>query len=116
VLDAEPAVRIDSSEDGATRRVLPPVERAKNRVIIIKQGQKYLWASRGGRELVHNASGAFHYFVDPLGSGYVKVKDMKLMGVSYKGSRYYFMEHVTIHLASITYWGASDRFDLSGVD
>jgi hypothetical protein len=114
VLDAEPTVRNDSSEDAATRHVLPPVERAKNRAIIIKRDDKYFWASRGGRELVHHASGAFDYFIEPGGSGYVKVFDSHSMPTDLrpKGPRYQYMEHVTIMLYSITYWGSTDRLDL----
>jgi len=114
VLDAEPAVRIDSNEDATTRRVLPAVERAKNRVVIIKRGGKYLWASREGRELIHHTSGPFHYFVDPSGAGYVKVFDSYYLpaGNREKGPRYRLMEHVTAMMGSITYWGWTDTFDI----
>jgi hypothetical protein len=112
VLDAEPTVRVDSNENAATRRVLPAVERAKNKVIIIKKGAHYLWASRGGRELVHQTSGAFDYFIEPGGAGYIKVFDTHYASADpqTKGPRYQFMEHVTLMLNSITYWGTTNRF------
>lgn len=111
VLDAEPTVQIESSEDATKRVVLPSEERARNKVIIIKQGEKYLWASREGRELAHHVSGSFHYFVAPGGAGYVKVFAVpaKQRG---RGAHYYFMEHVTVGMASISYWGETEMFNL----
>jgi hypothetical protein len=114
VLDAEPTVRIDSAENAATRRVLPDLERAKNRVIIVKRDGKYLWASREGRELIHRVSGMFHCFIDPTGGGYVKILDSHEVPLKLRtpGPRYRFMEHVTEGLGSITYWGGTDDFQL----
>src|SRR5580765_70259 len=76
VLSAEPSVRVDSNGDETSRRQLSAVERAQNRVIIIRQGNRYLWASREGRELIRvDSGGAFTLFLDAGGTGYVKVLD-----------------------------------------
>ena len=75
VLDAKPAVQVESGKDSTKRFLLSNTEQEKYRVRIIKNGPRYLWASRENRELVHHLSGAFHFFIDPLGGGYVKVFD-----------------------------------------
>lgn len=117
VFDAEPTVRVSMGEESSNREELSSVDAAKNRVIIVKRGGRYLWASRGGRQLTHHADGAFHFFVDTLGAGYIKVMDSKLAerltGLPHEGPRYLFMEHVTVLLGSITYWGSAERLVLA---
>ena len=63
---------------------------------------------------MHQKSGAFDYFIEPGGAGYIKIFDSHYPSadVQAKGPRYRFMEHVSIMLGSITYWGSTDRFDL----
>jgi hypothetical protein len=75
VLDAKPTVKVESSKDSTERYQLSNTDQEKYRVRIIKDGERYLWASRENRELVHQLSGAFHLFVDSRGGGYVKVFD-----------------------------------------
>jgi hypothetical protein len=114
VIDAEPTVRVDSGGDSTSRTVLTPVERAKARLIILKQEGRYLWASRDGRELHHMKSGYFHYFVDRETGQYVKVMDTHDMSPALRqpGPRFRFMEHVHGGLGTITYWGGVESFRL----
>ena len=113
VLDAKPTVKVESSKDLTKRDLLSNTDQEKYRVRIIKNGTRYLWASRENRELVHQLSGAFHLFVDPSGGGYVKVFDNTHLPESLRetGGRFHYMEHLTLWLGTITYWGTFDKFD-----
>jgi hypothetical protein len=113
VLDAKPTVRIDSDASSTTRSVLSNADQDNSRIRIAKQGNRYIWVSRENRELSYQSSGAVHYFIDPRGSGYVKVLDTLNLPKSTHtpGPRYEYMEHLTLLLGSITYWGATDTFD-----
>jgi hypothetical protein len=113
VLDAKPTVKVESSKDLTKRDLLSNTDQEKYRVRIIKNGTRYLWASRENRELLHELSGAFHLFVDPRGGGYVKVFDNTHLPESLRetGERFQYMEHLTLWLGTITYWGTVDKFD-----
>jgi hypothetical protein len=113
VLDAKPTAKVESDANSTTRSVLSEADQDKYRVRIAKQGSQYVWASRENRELLHQSSGAVHYFIDPRGGGYVKVLDtLKLpKSISTPGPRYEYMEHVSLLLGTITYWGATDVFE-----
>ena len=114
VLNALPTVRVDSGEGGTKRSVLAKSERTKSAVTIVRRGDQFFWASRENVELLHDGSGAVHYFVAPQGSGYIKVLDTKDLPESMRrpGPRFSYMEHVSMELVSITYWGATDEFNL----
>ena len=45
---------------------------------IVKRGDKYYWASRENKEMLHFQSDIAHWFI-ALTSGYVKILDPSLM-------------------------------------
>ena len=108
-----PSVRIDSSSDYTSRRVLSESERDKNAVHIVKVDDSYVWVTREGRALVHSRSGAYDKFIDPRGGGYVKIFNPEsLPGSTHEGqTMFWYMEHVHLGLSTITYWGKSEAFD-----
>jgi len=117
VLEASPTVRVDSGEGATSRILLSEPDRTKYRVKIIKRGDQYVWASRDDRELVYRLSGAFHFFIEPGGGGYIKVMDTHAAlpeSMRDPGPRFRYMEYVTLWLGTITYWGASEEFRLDG--
>ena len=109
VLSGIPTVRVTSSSESTSSKDLSDAERQEYGVVIVKRGDEYFWASRENKRLAHSASGAFHYFVSPEGSGYIKVGDPKLLMEDKTGFRY--MEHVHLLFTTITYWGTADRFN-----
>jgi hypothetical protein len=113
VLDAKPTVMIASDANSTTRSVLSKPDQDKSRVRIAKKGNQYIWVSRENADLVHQSSGAVHYFIDPRGGGYVKVLDTLKLPKSTRtpGPRYEYMEHLSLLLGTITYWGATDVFE-----
>ncbi len=116
VLSARPTVKVESNAASTERVQLSDAEQEQFRLVIKTRDGRYYWMSREGREVIHHASGAFHYFIDPTGSGYVKVFDTGLVPEFLRdpGPRVQYLEHVTLGLGTITYWGATDDFRLDG--
>jgi hypothetical protein len=114
VLDAKPTVKVESSEGATSRLLLSDPDRTKYRVTITRRDGRYFWTSREDRELVYHASGAFHYFIEPRGGGYVKVFDTQMLPESMRdsGPRFRYIEHLTFWMGTISYWGASTEFRL----
>ena len=116
VLSVAPTVRVDSGEDSTQRNVLSEDEQGEFRLVITTRNGRYFWSSREGRELRHSGSGPTHYFIDPRGGGYVKVLDTAGLPdfLSEPGPRFRYMEHLTLLLGTITYWGSTNTFSLDG--
>lgn len=116
VLTAKPTAKVESGDASTERYVLSESEREKYRVIITRRDGRYFWSSRENRELIYQPSGALHYFIDPSGSGYVKILDTHMLPESMRdpGPRFRYMEHLTLWLRMITYWGATDQFQMGG--
>ncbi len=112
LLNATPSVRVDSDQKSTQRTVLTAVDREKARITIVRLDGKYYWATREHRELAYARGGAMHFFTSPDGGGYVKVMDTHFLSASLRapGPRFRFMEHVTLGMGSITYFGATDSF------
>jgi hypothetical protein len=112
VLHAQPTVKVESSETGTMRVSLTASEAQTAQILITKRQGRYFWASRDHRELFYHPSGIYHFFLDPIGAGYIKVEDQNLLPESLRDPnpsfRYY--EHLNQGLATITYWGSTDSF------
>jgi hypothetical protein len=110
IFEARPSIRVDASADTTTREKLSELAGEKNRITIVWQDGKYIWATRDARELVLRAGGATYMFLEPNGAGYVKILDTHAIPGSDKKSkpRYLFMEHVHILQSTISYWGSCD--------
>jgi hypothetical protein len=94
-----PLVRVDADGNETKRTELSEVAGEKYACRIMRKGRRYLWTSRGNRELERTVSGDWTYYVSPEGSGYVKV----LTGV--EGQPFDYLEHVTGEFKTVTYWG-----------
>ena len=77
------------------------------------------WASRDNRELIYTKSGFFHIFLDPRGSGYVKIADASAfsekLGANVYTEKlgtniYMYYEHLSAGLDTLTYWGTAESF------
>ena len=94
-----PLVRVDADGNEVKRTELSEAAGEKYACRIARKGRRYVWASRGDRELTRSVSGDWTYYVSPEGSGYVKV----LTGAS--GQAFDYVEHVTGEFKTVTYWG-----------
>ena len=96
ILNAFPSTKVTSTDKFTTRSELNRQQQIANRVIIEKIDDKYYWTTRQNHELFPTKSGLYMIFIDPMGSGYVKVNVNS-------GE---FIEHVHLGLQTITYWGS----------
>ena len=95
-LEGVPTVRIDTSQAGATRKVLAPGEAKQQRLTISKAGSQYYWASRENKLLQLNSSGPYTYLSAEPGS-YIRFTRIN--------DRIDYVEHVDSPLGSVTWWG-----------
>ena len=102
VLSGLPQVKVMSDFNGTEQVQMSESEQANYRCEIVKKGNDYYWASRKDMGLIYSESGTFYNFVEPGGSGYIRV-------VVADGATYY-MEHLTLGLKNITYWGSAAEF------
>ena len=102
VLSGLPQVKVMSDFSGTEQVRMSESDQANYRCEIVKKGNDYYWASRKDMSLIYSESGTFYDFVEPSGSGYIRV-------VVADGATYY-MEHLTLGLKNITYWGAATEF------
>lgn len=98
-LEGRPAVVVTSGYAGTEKKVLTPQEARKNRLLVTVIDGRFFWASRENRPLELTTSGAFTYLSGDAGS-YVKFARF--------GKKIVYMEHATLFLSTITYWGELD--------
>jgi hypothetical protein len=95
-LEGVPTVRIDSSEQQTTRRVLNPEEAATARLTINVIGGQLYWATRDNRLLRVNSSGEFTYLTSDPGQ-YIRLTLLD--------DRISYAEHVDLTSGSVTWFG-----------
>ena len=91
--------------DESHRTKLTSADSTNNAVRIVKIGDDYIWRTRENRKLVYSypGYGDFHYFIDPIGGGYVKIARTPAGNVT-------FLEHVGLGMVTITYYGSAQSF------
>ena len=112
VLSGRPVARTDAAHDLSRHITVADAERDKLKVVIVRKGTRYFWASRENRELERRVSGAFHIFVDRTEGGYVRVFDRSTLPDSMRpdGPRFEYTEHVPQFRSAVTFWGTLDEF------
>ena len=104
IVNGLPLKKDMSDIEGTEQITLKENEKANYRLLITRKWNKYIWASRDNRELIFTQSGTFYNFVEPNGAGYIKVVKA--------GDKFLYMEHLTLGLKNITYWGVTEEFNL----
>jgi hypothetical protein len=95
-LEGVPFLRVNSDESETQREGLTNQGPKKKRLLITIVDGQFFWASRENRPLRLTVSGSFSYLSGGPGS-YVKFARF--------GDRIVYMEHATLMLSTITYWG-----------
>ena len=97
--------------EGGIERLPEKLERAKAnefQCVIVKKDGKYYWQSRENKEMRKMESGAFIHFIAPS-SGYVKfIKPAFKSAASLMSpteAKFNYIEHLSIGLRSVNYWG-----------
>jgi hypothetical protein len=96
-LEGLPAVRVDASKEGATRRTLNRAEASRQSLKIRVVNGQYFWTSRDNQPLTMSSSGEFTYLSSAEPGRYVRFKQIN--------DRIAYVEHVDTALESVTYWG-----------
>jgi hypothetical protein len=104
-----PKVKI--SEGGTTRNVeaLNTDKAGNTECLIVKRGEKYLWASRENLQLARIESGSFITFIAMNGSGWIRTINPEFKTIastmSATEASFDYVEHLMIGLRSVTYFG-----------
>ena len=104
VFQGTPSVRVFSTPDRDDRQNLDATAAQKAQCVIVRQGKKYLWASRENAPMNRIDGPQFTFFVHTGGLGYVKVYTGD-RGTSTEKAEY--TEHISRGWEAITYWGKS---------
>jgi len=96
-----PMIKIESGFESTNRSELNESQRSQYVVAIEFDGKDFRWKTRENKVLEYSTKGAFHYFVNKEGSGYVKIGDLSKMGGAEK--KYLYIEHVHLGFSTITY-------------
>jgi len=112
VFSGYPISKVESGSDTTAHVAMADVQSTEYRVLIVKRGDKYYWASRENKEMFYYQSGIAHWFIAPT-SGYVKIIDPSLVpGGAENTPGYIYMEHLTLVVNTITYWGTGEQLSL----
>ncbi len=101
IFEGIPTKMIVSGLDVNKETHLTNQQKNKSRVLITKRGKDYFWASREDKQLIPTVSGIYLFFIAP-GSGYVKIST----------ATNEYIEHMSLGLATFTYWGNTVKLDL----
>jgi len=104
VFEGTPLTRNSSSDESTKNEQVAGKTQLDYKLIITKDGGDYIWFSRERKNLIHSKSGVYDYFVNPDGSGYIKITRMV-------DGKYLYLEHMSLGLQTITYWGIADKFE-----
>ena len=104
IINGLPMKKVMSDIGGTESVNLTKDEGFNYRLLITKKGDKYIWASREDKELIFSHKGEFYNFVEPNGTGYIRVAKT--------GDNILYEEHLTLGFKNITYWGMAQEFNV----
>ena len=96
-LEGFPRVRIDISQDVATRRELSPMDAERNRLRVRITRGRFYWASRNDGPLAWSSSDGFTYLLSTQPGRYVRFTRVN--------DTLTYVEHVDTASGSVTFWG-----------
>ena len=108
VFSGYPVSKVESGLESTVRVTMNEDQAVEYRVLIVKRGDRYFWASRENKELFHFQSGIAHWFISES-SGYIKIIDPSLIPGNEPTNQYVYIEHLTLLVDTITYWGAGQK-------
>ena len=106
-----PSKRVQSNFNERIATELTGVERKEYSVQVIRDGDRYFWASRENIPLVKVESGIYITYVATNGSGYIKTLNPTARKVFIESpqneqiGQITYIEHLLLGLESITYYG-----------
>jgi hypothetical protein len=102
VLNGTPIIQAKGNLQESKNTQLSESQKNEYRILITKEGDNYFWATRENRPLIKTLSGEFSIFIDPLGSGSVRVAE--------KDGLIMYLEQMAIGFQTVSYWGTASSF------
>lgn len=106
-----PLVKVEVSDGKATTQSIPKSKQAEFGVRIVRDGDRYLWASRNNLTMLKQVSGSYATYVATSGAGYVRVFVPEPASMSQgrpsekREHEFTYTEHMLYQLGSLTYFG-----------
>jgi len=106
-----PVKKIETNENSSNTSLLSKAQRIEYKVVIVKEGEKYYWATRGNLQVVPMASGFYITYLAVNGAGYVRTfgpearRIFKQMPENEQVKSFLYFEHIVHQMGSITYYG-----------
>lgn len=97
-----PSVRVFSTTERDDRQKLEADAAKKAECVIVQQGKKYYWRSRGNAPLTRVDTQQFTYFIHTDGLGFVKVLTGSRKETNAPAD---YIENFTRGFEVVTYWG-----------
>ena len=97
-----PTVRVFSTTERDDRQKLEAEAARKAECVVVQQGKKYLWRSRGDAPLTRVDTQQFTFFIHPDGLGFIKVLTGSRKETNAPAD---YIESFTRGFEVVTYWG-----------
>jgi len=110
VFSGRPSIKVQEYASNATTVQLSDDESKRSQVLVVRDGENYLWASRDNKPLAKSVSGEYTTYYSLDGSGYIRIQSpeatAKFKGIVSESNQIFdYREHLLQGLASITYYG-----------
>jgi len=106
-----PSVKVVISEGTAQSSPVSKVEATEHRVVVVRDGEKYLWHTRWNTPLSKSISGSYITYTALDGSGYIQVLSPEMRKLreqlppEQRQNQFVYVEHLLYQLRSVTYFG-----------
>lgn len=111
VFEGFPVKKIETNENSSNTSLLSKEQSTEYKVVIVKDGEKYYWETRGNLQVVPMASGFYVTYLAVNGAGYVRTLAPEARNI-YKqipkeeqSKSFLYFEHLVHQMGSITYYG-----------
>jgi len=111
VFEGFPVKKIETDEQSSNTNLLTEAQSSEYKVTIVKNGDNHYWATRGDIQVVPVQSAFYITYVAVNGAGYVRTLIpearalFRQMPDEEQAKQYLYVEHLTIRMGSITYYG-----------
>ena len=102
VLNGTPIIQSKGNPEESNNKQLSESQRNEYRLLITKDGDKYFWTTRKNRPLIKTQSGDISIFLEPGGSGYIRVSERE--------GQILYLEHMAYGFQTVNYWGTAVSF------
>lgn len=111
VFEGYPVKKIETNENSSNTSLLSQSQASEYKVTIIKEEEKYYWATRGNLQVIPMESGFYITYLAVNGAGYVRTMApvarniYKQLPKEEQAESFLYFEHLVHQMGSITYYG-----------